>query len=565
MAIGAERILTERELNRAVLARQLLLERARTPIPRALERIAGIQAQYAPSMYVGLWSRLAGFERGQLTRALERRAVVQGTLMRATIHLVSRGDYWPLVLAIRDARRAWWVRAHRGRLAESDATAAAATVRRRLAAGHTARRQLAEGLDTMLFNSAHVWLDIVRIPPSGTWERRRADVYALAEEWIGPPGATAEQGLAHLVRRYLQGFGPAAPAEIADWAGLPVRQVNDLLETLDLRRFRDERGGVLVDLPRLPLPSPDAPAPPRFLPTWTQPSSPTAAARRSSPSCTARGSSARRRRSRPRRSPSTGRSRARGSGTGRRSSLLPSGSSGGRRASSSTPRRSRSPSSIGSARAVGADRHASHLPHSRRTMARCATTAFAVPASQSCLASRRASAPRPLRRRSQRGLPRDQDRDARAPSLAAGSGAAGDASRALPHRRVVLDSSLRGQTGAHRGKGAREPVTGITALLALVGQARVAGAAHPVPRSSARRGTRAHGDATPPCRPLQGRRARATTRRGSPPIRRLRAGRRRRSGKARPPGLRYSGGCSFATARSRSRPPTCRGSSPART
>lgn len=268
MAIGAERILTERELNRAVLARQLLLERARTPIPRALERIAGIQAQYAPSMYVGLWSRLAGFERGQLTRALERRAVVQGTLMRATIHLVSRGDYWPLVLAIRDARRAWWVRAHRGRLAESDATAAAATVRRRLAAGHTARRQLAEGLDTMLFNSAHVWLDIVRIPPSGTWERRRADVYALAEEWIGPPGATAEQGLAHLVRRYLQGFGPAAPAEIADWAGLPVRQVNDLLETLDLRRFRDERGGVLVDLPRLPLPSPDAPAPPRFLPTW---------------------------------------------------------------------------------------------------------------------------------------------------------------------------------------------------------------------------------------------------------------------------------------------------------
>ena len=71
----AERVLTQRDLNRALLARQLLLERARTPIPKALERIGGIQAQYAPSMYVGLWSRLEGFERAALTRALERRSV----------------------------------------------------------------------------------------------------------------------------------------------------------------------------------------------------------------------------------------------------------------------------------------------------------------------------------------------------------------------------------------------------------------------------------------------------------------------------------------------------------
>ena len=79
-------------------------------VPKALERIGGIQAQYAPAMYVGLWSRVEGLERAALTRALERRSVIQATLMRATIHLVSRADYWPLTAAIRAERRAWWER-----------------------------------------------------------------------------------------------------------------------------------------------------------------------------------------------------------------------------------------------------------------------------------------------------------------------------------------------------------------------------------------------------------------------------------------------------------------------
>ena len=90
------RVLTERELNRAVLARQLLLERAAVPIPRALERMCGLQDQYAPNGYIGLWTRLASFRRDDLTRALERKTVIQATLMRATIHLVSRRDYWPM-------------------------------------------------------------------------------------------------------------------------------------------------------------------------------------------------------------------------------------------------------------------------------------------------------------------------------------------------------------------------------------------------------------------------------------------------------------------------------------
>jgi hypothetical protein len=101
----AERTLGRRDLNRALLARQLLLERARLPIPRALERIGGIQNQYAPNGYVRLFSCVEGFRREDLTRALERRTVIQATLIRQTIHLVSRRDYWPFAAAVRASHR----------------------------------------------------------------------------------------------------------------------------------------------------------------------------------------------------------------------------------------------------------------------------------------------------------------------------------------------------------------------------------------------------------------------------------------------------------------------------
>src|ERR671932_1729173 len=99
-ATPMERTLSQRELNRALLARQLLLERSPAPLPRALERVCGIQAQYAPSMYFGLWSRVRDLDPAAITRGLERRTLVQATLMRSTIHLVARGDYWPLWTAI---------------------------------------------------------------------------------------------------------------------------------------------------------------------------------------------------------------------------------------------------------------------------------------------------------------------------------------------------------------------------------------------------------------------------------------------------------------------------------
>jgi len=267
MSVGAERVLTQRELNRAVLARQLLLERRKLALPRALERVGGIQAQYAPSMYIGLWSRLRDFERDALTRALERRTVVQATLMRVTIHLVSAADYWPLTAGVRDARRARWLTA-RPEMSPATLRHAAARARRRLATGPLSRAELIESMDARTFNGIGMWLDLVRVPPGGTWEHRRADVYAAAEDWLGASSATAAEGLELLIRRYLQGFGPGAPADIANWAGLPPATVNDAVEGMELRRFRDEAGGLLIDLPRLPLPDADTPAPPRFLPTW---------------------------------------------------------------------------------------------------------------------------------------------------------------------------------------------------------------------------------------------------------------------------------------------------------
>ena len=261
------RVLTERELNRALLARQLLLSRAKTPLPRALERIGGIQAQYAPSMYIGLWTRLDGLERDQLTRALERGTVVQGSMMRATIHLVSRRDYWPFVVGIRRTQRDWWLRTHGRNLDPRTIAANDRKVRRAFKGGTLTRAQLEQILGARL-GAAGVFLDLVRVPPSGTWERRRADLYGLAEDWVGPESVTEDEGVELLVRRYLQGFGPARPAEIADWASLDVKTTRAALERLELRRFRDEHGKELVDLPRLPLPSADTPAPVRFLPVW---------------------------------------------------------------------------------------------------------------------------------------------------------------------------------------------------------------------------------------------------------------------------------------------------------
>jgi Winged helix DNA-binding domain len=266
----AGRVLSERALNRALLARQMLLERRAVRLPDAVERLGGLQTQYAPSGYIGLWSRLEGFGRADLTRALERRAIVQGTIMRATIHMVSARDYPFLVAGVRDARRDWWLRAHRNRIEAATVAGAAARTRALLADGPLRRAELVRrlGVSADLWNGIGLWVDLLRAPPSGTWEQRRADLYVAADDWLAPDRPAAAAGIEHLVRRYLSGFGPASVRDIASWAGLAPAVVGPVAERIAPRRFRDDEGRTLVDLPRAALPDEDTHAPVRFLGNW---------------------------------------------------------------------------------------------------------------------------------------------------------------------------------------------------------------------------------------------------------------------------------------------------------
>jgi DNA glycosylase AlkZ-like len=268
-----ERVLTTGHLNRALLARQRFLERDDLSIPAALEAIGGIQDQYAPAGYIGLWTRLREFRRAALTEALGAREVIQATLMRSTIHLVSARDYPLFAAGTGPARRAWLERVQGGRLTARQIERAVELVRSELAAGPRRQKELQaalvdKGFDRLGWIAASQWVDMVRVPPSGTWDRRRADLYGLAEDWVGPIDASEEDGLELLLRRYLEGFGPASLADAASWAGVPVAVFKPVVERLDLVRHRDEAGKELLDLPGLPLPDPDIPARVAFVPVW---------------------------------------------------------------------------------------------------------------------------------------------------------------------------------------------------------------------------------------------------------------------------------------------------------
>src|SRR5690606_29425033 len=208
---AAVRTLTQRELNRALLARQMLITPGPGDIPAVLERMGGLQAQYAPAMYIGLWSRMAGLRRDAVTQALTQRRVVQATLLRSTIHLVSRNDYWPFARAIRTHRRGQFLRATKGDPSEAELAAAAEKVRSAIAEGGPIRQlEIDKLIGARLRRGVGLWVDLVRVPPSGTWERRRADLFTTAEDWLGPePELDLDECVDLLVRRYLGGFGPA--------------------------------------------------------------------------------------------------------------------------------------------------------------------------------------------------------------------------------------------------------------------------------------------------------------------------------------------------------------------
>ncbi len=216
---------------------------------------------------------MRNFRRDALTAALEQRRVIQGTLLRSTIHMVSARDYWLFLSAVRMGRQEWWRRVTRKGFGEVDLAAAVPIFREALEAGPRHAADLKEmlirrGFPSIAWNGIGLWVDMIRVPPSGTWEQRKADLYGLAERWVPSPRPAEAAGLEHVVRRYLGAFGPATVREIADWAGIPHPTLIAAIDRLSLRHFRDEKGKELLDLQRAPLPEAATPAPVRFLPTW---------------------------------------------------------------------------------------------------------------------------------------------------------------------------------------------------------------------------------------------------------------------------------------------------------
>ena len=270
-------VLSLRELNRALLARQMLLERQKLGAVAAVERLAGLQAQWAPSPYVALWSRLAGFTRDALVRPIDRGEIVKATLMRATLHLVSAREYPAYALATLDGRFGAW--RPRGAPALAELARLHASVLEFAATTPRTREEIREHVAAHLPAGARgderlrSWFLFAAVATSGLiWDAAGAhfEHRQLARHVAPPPKlrAAVQPDAAYdlIVRRHLGAFGPATVADIAAWSSVRVPHLRTALARLEgVRRFSDERGRELHDLADAPRPPADTPAPARFL------------------------------------------------------------------------------------------------------------------------------------------------------------------------------------------------------------------------------------------------------------------------------------------------------------
>ena len=267
----APKTLTARELGRATLARQMLLEREASTAVAAVERLCGMQAQEPRPPFAGLWSRVEGFEADDLLEPLRAGKVVRATLMRATLHLMSARDYRKL----RSALDPMMAASMGPRTKDIDVDAVMAEARKLLRREPLTFNQLRAALakkfpradDRGLGRAVRLGLPLVMAPTDDRWGFARDSRFAPAEAVIGkPPAKRAAAG--ELLLRYLTAFGPATAGDFQTWSGLGgtraiVDRVRDRLVS-----FRDERGRELLDLPDAPRPGGDVPAPVRFLPDF---------------------------------------------------------------------------------------------------------------------------------------------------------------------------------------------------------------------------------------------------------------------------------------------------------
>jgi DNA glycosylase AlkZ-like len=263
--------ITLRGLNRATLARQMLLAREQASPTEAVERLAGMQAQEAKPPFVGLWTRLERFEREDLLAALRERDVVRATWLRATLHLTSAADY----LAFRMVLDPMLERAMRGFGAQIDVgellPVARKLVERAPRNFNELRGLLSEAFpkvnERALGYIVRLRLPLVMLVTDDRWGFPPVADFTLADEWLGAT-PEADDTPHELVRRYLAAFGPATAADVQTWSGLQgIRGVLGELRD-DLHVVRDQGGRTLFDLPSSPRPDEDTPAPVRFLPAF---------------------------------------------------------------------------------------------------------------------------------------------------------------------------------------------------------------------------------------------------------------------------------------------------------
>ena len=268
--------LGDRALNRATLARQLLLRRAGLSPLEAVEHLVGLQAQVPLNPYTALWSRLEGFRPAEVGRLLEARALVRIVVMRGTIHLVTAADALllrPLTQPVLDGQLARHGEL-KAPLAGVDLEPVVAYARVLLAEPHTGAqlrgalaKRFPEHDAAALAEACRHLLPLVQIPPRGVWGKTLQPTSTTVEAWLGRP-LERRPSIEGVVLRYLAAFGPASAADVAAWSRLTgLREVVERLRPR-LRVFRSERGSELFDLPDAPRPDPAAPAPPRFLPEY---------------------------------------------------------------------------------------------------------------------------------------------------------------------------------------------------------------------------------------------------------------------------------------------------------
>jgi hypothetical protein len=271
--------LSQAQLNRATLARQLLLDRVRLNTVTALERIGGLQAQEPASPYVALWSRVAGFRASTLDRAIQDRRVVKAGLLRGTLHLVSSDDYLRLHPVVRVTLQGLAAR-DQYRNAEvsdidslMDAAATFASEPRDNAAMHDHLSDLAAAEGHKVTD---VWWRVrregpfIRAPSRVPWSFGRRPTYVSAKAWLhGRPFVDEPAALEFVVRRYLAAFGPASISDLRAWSHVSVARLRPVIDAIpEVVHLRDDRDRDLIDFADAARPPADVPAPPRFLPMW---------------------------------------------------------------------------------------------------------------------------------------------------------------------------------------------------------------------------------------------------------------------------------------------------------